>query len=411
MRPTLTILLISLLLPGCEKKKEESQPKAPEKVADKKTEAATVKTTPTKEEEKEAIKAELTCPPGTETKHSAGKSHGSKWCVKPDGKQHGMTVRMYTKPGAKWPFEMTGNYVEDKKEGKWTYWHENGQKKRQGVYKNDVKSGPWPEWHDNGKQAVESTYLDGELHGVWKRWTWRGGLIEEGKYDRGKPVGTWTFKTEGGKELAKNELGEAGTGTWKRFGGFAKLMEDGSYLNGLRDGDWEVYLPTGKIKEKGKYKEGKKTGKWTVFRGIGEQYEEGVYKDGKRVGKWVGWGTMLGKGGKKKKTKTLLQFYKDGRLEGKVTRWRNGDLSSFAHYKNGRKHGKSTVYSFGKRMWEENYVNGVKEGKYIAFDRNGKTIWQKGQFKNWKPCGKWKCFHRGRKTKCPAERLNLPKCK
>lgn len=34
--------------------------------------------------------------------------------------------------------ETEGNYIEGKKDGKWTDWHENGQKKNERYYKDDV---------------------------------------------------------------------------------------------------------------------------------------------------------------------------------------------------------------------------------------------------------------------------------
>ena len=45
-----------------------------------------------------------------------------------------------------------GNY---RRQGPWTYWHENGQKKAEGAYKNGKPEGPWTFWDENGQKRGE----------------------------------------------------------------------------------------------------------------------------------------------------------------------------------------------------------------------------------------------------------------
>ncbi|MBW1811352.1 MAG: hypothetical protein JRJ19_09270 [Deltaproteobacteria bacterium] len=392
MRSPVTILLFALLLiPACEKTEEPAQPKASDQAAKVKADSSSDRVKSDKpaprDDKKESIKAHLTCPPGTKVRHSAYRDSGAKWCIRPDGSQHGMSVEMFTSPKTQWPFKSAGDWKDGKRSGKWTWWHENGKEKKQGEYKDGAKSGPWLEWHKNGKQALESFYQAGHLHGAWKTWAFKGGLTSEGTYQQGKIARTWTFWSEGGKELAKNELGEEGTGSWKKFSALGRLLEEG------------------------KYKAGKKDGKWKEYPGARDEYGEGNYKDGIRVGKWMGWGTMLDKKNKKKKTKVKEKFYKNGKLHGKSTKWRNGKLSSVYNYKDGQMHGMSTLYSSGKRHIQQNHVNGIKEGKHLSWDtiNGGKS--EEGWYKAGKACGKWKCYYLGKKTKCLGDRSNLPKCK
>jgi antitoxin component YwqK of YwqJK toxin-antitoxin module len=36
------------------------------------------------------------------------------------------------------------------REGVWTIWHENGQKKAEGAYKSNKREGVWTYWDDKG---------------------------------------------------------------------------------------------------------------------------------------------------------------------------------------------------------------------------------------------------------------------
>ena len=51
--------------------------------------------------------------------------------------------------------------------GKWTYYHENGQKFGEGTWKNGELDGIHTNWYENGQKKVEQTYKDGELDGKW----------------------------------------------------------------------------------------------------------------------------------------------------------------------------------------------------------------------------------------------------
>lgn len=42
-------------------------------------------------------------------------------------------------------------YVQGKREGMATYWHENGQKEREGIFKNDLMNGHWQFWTKDGE--------------------------------------------------------------------------------------------------------------------------------------------------------------------------------------------------------------------------------------------------------------------
>ena len=87
-----------------------------------------------------------------------------------------------------------GTLKDGEKDGKWTWWYENGQKKREGTYKSDdgfrpFKDGLWTEWHENGQKRRETTYKDGGLDGLNTTWYENGQKGSEQTYKKNEPDG------------------------------------------------------------------------------------------------------------------------------------------------------------------------------------------------------------------------------
>ena len=53
-------------------------------------------------------------------------------------------------------------YKDDKEDGLFTEWYENGQKIREVTYKNEKKDGLSTYWYENGQKMWEHTFKDGE---------------------------------------------------------------------------------------------------------------------------------------------------------------------------------------------------------------------------------------------------------
>ena len=51
---------------------------------------------------------------------------------------------------------------DGKKDGKWTKYYKDGEKKYEKNYKDGKKDGKWTEWDENGQIKSEATYKDGE---------------------------------------------------------------------------------------------------------------------------------------------------------------------------------------------------------------------------------------------------------
>ncbi|GAB4301517.1 MAG: hypothetical protein Kow0068_24420 [Marinilabiliales bacterium] len=73
-------------------------------------------------------------------------------------------IRYYTN-GEK---EVEGEYNDlHQKEGKWTYWYENGKKWSEGTFKNGLSDGKFTIYYQSGKKNYEASYKQGVPHGEW----------------------------------------------------------------------------------------------------------------------------------------------------------------------------------------------------------------------------------------------------
>lgn len=98
-----------------------------------------------------------------------------------------------------------GVYVDGKETGLWTLWHYNGEKYEEGNYMDGRETGKWREWTNNGKLIMECNYLDGKLSGQFESWHENGKKKIEGKYSNGGRIGSWYWwDINGEKEGEKN---------------------------------------------------------------------------------------------------------------------------------------------------------------------------------------------------------------
>jgi len=77
--------------------------------------------------------------------------------------------------------ESEGNIKDGKRDGTWTWWHENGQIQQEGNYKDDKKDGTWTYWDKNGLKSSEGNYKDDDLVDKTVFKYYDNGQIEEAK--------------------------------------------------------------------------------------------------------------------------------------------------------------------------------------------------------------------------------------
>lgn len=124
------------------------------------------------------------------------------------------------------------------KDGKWSYWFENGQLSAEENYSSGEPTGVWKTWynngqigsqidfttsnavfyHTNGHKESEGKMLPGmKKDGKWTGWYDNGKLNYEGSFSGGKKIGTWIFYSESGVKTAEQEFRDGELVSTKKF--------------------------------------------------------------------------------------------------------------------------------------------------------------------------------------------------
>lgn len=85
-----------------------------------------------------------------------------------NGKKHGHYFRRHEDFDGP---EIEGEYENDKKTGKWTWWN-YGSKWKEGEYRDDLQEGVWKELSLNGEKMALTIgeYRNGKKEGKWVTW-------------------------------------------------------------------------------------------------------------------------------------------------------------------------------------------------------------------------------------------------
>ena len=92
-------------------------------------------------------------------------------------------------------------YVKDgKKDGLFTKWHENGQKREETNFKNGKLDGIGASWHENGQKSSEINFKNGKEDGLYTKWDENGVKQSEENYKDGKLDGQRTLWHDNGQK-------------------------------------------------------------------------------------------------------------------------------------------------------------------------------------------------------------------
>lgn len=216
-------------------------------------------------------------PFASEAEFHEGQLHG-KWRVY-DSRNHKMS---------EWTFE------HGKRTGKSTWWHPNGQKRREVDYRDDEIDGEVLEWNFDQKLTSHERYYTGRklakqvtFHspGVKKSegWTLFAREIATSNYDWWNGAATITVT---GKEGVDQKQGMQIS--WHKNG--QKRME-GNYEANLQTGKFTWWYANGQKQLEGEYVDGKENGRFIWWHENGLKQLEGLYQAGAQNGKWMRWNT------------------------------------------------------------------------------------------------------------------------
>lgn len=293
-----------------------------------------------------------------------------------------------------------GSYKNNKKDGKWTEYYENGNKKSVINFKDDAINGLATYWSKSGKIIGEYNYsteiINGKpkeiKHGKQTRYFENGNIAEKSNYNMGKKDGLFEEWYENGNKKNetefKNDLVNGKNKLWFQNGKVQQEMHfimvfDSvkKYYKPIYNGKYEVYYDNGNLKTSGNYVAGKEEGVFTSFFENGQKSKEIIYNNGLITDKLTQWhkngnisqveNYMIIK--ENDSTKSVLggeyyRYYEDNTLVEKGSN------------KNGKKDGLWTQwYADGIKANETNYCNGLKCGNCILWNKDG-TLKQEQSF-------------------------------
>jgi antitoxin component YwqK of YwqJK toxin-antitoxin module len=173
-----------------------------------------------------------------------------------------------------------GLFEINNKKGEWKYYFKNGYLQQKGVYVKNKPNGLWEWWYENGVKRRTEEYLNGRENGEVKEYDTLGNLITHGEYSYGEREGDWFYIINDYKEEGKF-TGGMKTGKWKTtYINKKQIKFQGEYINDTPIGKHTFYFPNGLIKKVGKYKNGLKNGEWILYNERGEKKISYLYKRG-----------------------------------------------------------------------------------------------------------------------------------
>jgi len=296
------------------------------------------------------------------------------------------------------------------KQGRWKFFYENGLVHEEGTYKDDKKNGYFKEYNEEGNLLTVFKYVDdvkqedapelasldirtdyypdgkiktvasykgetpegvrreysetgaivagyifthgsmtgqgiideeGIKDGPWKEFYTDGSKRSEGNYVKGKQVGSWKYYYPDGKTEEEGSFNKQGKldGNWRWYYESGNIWREQNYINGLEDGLYTEYDENNKLITSGEFIEGLEDGEWTYD--LGDHKEVGTYRSGMRNGKWK-------------------YYYPDGQL------------SFEGEYIDDNPNGKQiSYYPDGRPKEAGSYIMGERTGDWITYNEDG----------------------------------------
>ncbi|MEI6437022.1 MAG: hypothetical protein WCP32_19530, partial [Bacteroidota bacterium] len=203
--------------------------------------------------------------------------------VKEDGNRDGYWKDYYPDGSLK----AEGNYDNGKQIGLWKYYHPNGKIEQTGKFNKQGKlDGNWKWYFDNSELLKEENYRNGLRDGLSTEYDETGKLIVEGEFINDNEDGPW-FELIGDSFIRGAYRDGLRNGMWYNFyldrngantdslcyfkGGFIEDNPDGKHI---------YYWENGKVKDEGSYVNGKKEGDWFKYNFDGTLFIIITYKQG-----------------------------------------------------------------------------------------------------------------------------------
>jgi len=143
-------------------------------------------------------------------------------------------------------------------------------------------------FYGNGQKRFDGEYLDGKKDGKWTYWYENGVKEMEEEYVKGKANKYWTYWDKDGEKLGEGDF-FYGTGTWRQCYKGEKKERIESFQKGERHGRWMYWHENGRIRYQSEYQLGQPNGRWSGWNKYGNVVFDIGYLEGRPHGKWTFW--------------------------------------------------------------------------------------------------------------------------
>ena len=170
------------------------------------------------------------------------------------------------------------------KQGKWYYFYDSLQTivSCSGTYIDNKRQGVWTEYYRNGNRRSEISYQDNHKYGLMKSFYENGNLAEEGYWDGQHWVGSYKFYFATGRLAYDWNYGDEGNrvGEQSYYYENGQLMRLGTWVDGYADGLVAEYYDSGNLRCESQWKMGRVDGIMQEYYNSGSLRGRWVYNDG-----------------------------------------------------------------------------------------------------------------------------------
>lgn len=185
--------------------------------------------------------------------------------------------------------EMNRTDAKGRRQGAWTDFYPNGQKRYEGQFKNDKCKGTFRYYDQQGNlQATNEFDKSGEKC-LNKTYAPNGRMVATGYYVNQKKEGEWKYFDKDSGQLLLSEDNKGGkVDGWSRLYNpvSGKLAEETQYVEGQPEGLCHKYSDTGVLQMECRYHNGQLEGPCKTYYPNTALKEEGQYVNGKKSGEW-----------------------------------------------------------------------------------------------------------------------------
>lgn len=177
-------------------------------------------------------------------------------------------------------------------EGKATWWHPNGQARREVTYRAGLLDGPVTEWNADGKETSQETYREGRGSGSHIDWYSPGQKRYEGYSELAGEVTRDSFdwtELRWSQSVVHEFDAEQRCGRWTAWYPNGQKKVQGGYQDGEAEGHFTWWYENGQKMAEGEYQAGQKHGGWRWWHSNGRKQLEGRYQLGQAAGDWEAW--------------------------------------------------------------------------------------------------------------------------